>query len=77
LKIAHANAACRNRNGVVRSAALGTYDNFNIAVDGLDGHLVAGIDLTYDTLLAPSLDEVSAEYELLADAVRTRRISRR
>ena len=58
-----------HKAGVVRPAAFGTYDNFNIDVDGLNGHLVAGIDLIYDTLLAPSLDEVSAEYGLLADAV--------
>jgi microcin C transport system substrate-binding protein len=57
------------KGGMVRQSASGTFDNFNIAVDGLKGQLAAGIDLIYETLLTPSLDEVSSEYGLLAEAV--------
>ena len=53
----------------MRQIALGTYDNFNIVVDGVKGALVLGIDLNYDTLLVPALDEVASENWLLAEAV--------
>lgn len=56
--------------GTARRGASGTFDNFNMAVDGVRGILVAGIELIYETLLTPSLDEVSSEYGLLAEAVR-------
>lgn len=55
--------------GTVRRGVTGTFDNFNMAVDGVKGVLAAGIELTFETLLAPSLDEVSSEYGLLAEAV--------
>ncbi len=55
--------------GAARQIALGTYDNFNIVVAGVKGSLATGIDMIYDTLLAPALDEVSSEYGLLAEAV--------
>jgi microcin C transport system substrate-binding protein len=55
--------------GTARSIALGTFDNFNLVVAGLKGSLAYGIDLTHDTLLVPSLDEVSCQYGLLAEAV--------
>jgi microcin C transport system substrate-binding protein len=57
------------KGGMVRQIALGTYDNFNIVVDGVKGALAQGIDLNYDTLMMPALDEVSSEYGLLAEAV--------
>ena len=53
----------------MRQSALGTYDNFNMVVAGVKGNLAAGIDLIYDTLLLPSMDEASSEYGLLAEAV--------
>jgi microcin C transport system substrate-binding protein len=56
------------RGGAVRQSASGTYDNFNVVVAGLKGDLAAGIDLVFETLLTPSLDEPSAEYGLLAEA---------
>ncbi len=37
-------------------------------VAGLKGQIAAGIELVYDTLMVPALDEVSTEYGLLADA---------
>jgi microcin C transport system substrate-binding protein len=47
----------------------GNFDNFNIAVAGVRGSIAGGIISIYDTLLAPSLDEVSTEYGLIAEAV--------
>ena len=46
-----------------------TFDNLNLVVAGVKGNLAAGVDLIYDTLMVPALDEVSAEYGLLAEAV--------
>jgi ABC-type oligopeptide transport system substrate-binding subunit len=48
------------RGGAARQIALGTYDNFNMVVDGVKGALAVGIDLNYDTLLVAALDEVSS-----------------
>jgi len=55
--------------GTARQGAFGTYDNFNMVLAGLKGDLAAGIDLIHESLLTPSLDEVSAEYGLIAEAV--------
>src|SRR5262249_48301786 len=57
------------KGGAASQIALGTFDNFNMAVAGVKGTVVQGIDLIYDTLLAPALDEVSSVYGLLAEAV--------
>ena len=57
------------KTGTVRQGAFGTFDNLNVAVAGFKGDLAAGIDLIYETLLTPSLDEVSAEYGLIAEGV--------
>jgi len=57
------------KGGRVRQIALGTYDNFNPAIAGIKGSLVIGIDLIFDTLLVPALDEVASKYGLLAEAV--------
>ena len=56
--------------GAVRLIGLGTFDNFNEVVAGVKGSLAAGGGLISDTLLVASLDEVSAEYGLIAEAVR-------
>ena len=56
--------------GAVRQAVVGTYDSFNMVVAGVKGNLAEGISLIYDTLMAPSLDEVASEYGLIAEAVR-------
>ena len=58
------------KGGTVRQIAFGTYDNLNIAIAGVKGTVGSGLELIYDTLMASSLDEVSTEYGLLADAVR-------
>ena len=57
------------KGGVARQIAFGTFDNFNPVVAGVKGSLAAGIDFIYDSLMASALDEVSAEYGLLAEAV--------
>ena len=57
------------KGGLVRQIAFGTYDNFNPVVAGVKGSLAGGIDLILDTLMVASLDEVSTEYGLLAEAV--------
>ena len=49
--------------------AIGTFDNFNMAVSGVRGSIAAGLTLIYNTLMADALDEVSTEYGLLAEAV--------
>jgi microcin C transport system substrate-binding protein len=56
--------------GEVRRGVLGTYDNFNIFVSDVKGNLAAGLDLIYETLLTPSLDETSSAYGLLAEEIR-------
>src|SRR5262249_43015108 len=58
------------KRGVVRRSAPGTFDNFNVVVSGVKGNLAVGLDLIYDTLLVPALDEATSAYGLLAEAVR-------
>jgi microcin C transport system substrate-binding protein len=58
------------KGGTARQVTLGTFDNFNIVIAEAKGTLASGANLIYDTLLVPSLDEVSSEYGLLAEAVR-------
>ena len=55
--------------GSVRMMAFGTFDNFNLTVYGLKGSIAAGTSLIYDTLTVRSLDEVSTDYGLIAEAV--------
>ena len=57
------------KGGSVRQLAIGTFDNFNTVVAGAKGTVAAGVDLIYDTLMIAALDEVSAEYGLLAESV--------
>jgi microcin C transport system substrate-binding protein len=57
------------KGGVARQIAFGTFDNFNSVVAGVRGTMAAGIDEIYDRLMTPAMDEVSAEYGLLAEAV--------
>jgi microcin C transport system substrate-binding protein len=58
------------QGGTVRQSALGTFDNFNTVVAGVKGSIAIGTDLFMETLTTSSLDEVSTEYGLLAEAVR-------
>jgi microcin C transport system substrate-binding protein len=57
------------KGGSASQIGLGSFDNLNFAVAGVKGNLVQGIDLVFDTLFVPSLDEASGEYGLLAEAV--------
>ena len=57
------------KGGAVRLSAFGTFDNFNEVVSGLKGSIAAGAGMLSDTLMAASLDEVSSEYGLIAEAV--------
>ncbi len=57
------------QGGVVRQVAFGTFDNFNTVIAGVKGNIAAGTELFRETLMTPALDEVSAEYGLLAEAV--------
>lgn len=55
------------KGGVVRQISIGTFDNFNIAIAGVKGSLAAAVSLIYESLMVPSLDEVSTEYGALAE----------
>jgi microcin C transport system substrate-binding protein len=56
--------------GLVRRAAIGTFDSFNIVVAGVKGDLAEGVELIYDPLMVLSLDEVASAYGLIAEAAR-------
>ncbi len=57
------------KGGVARQISIGTFDNFNIAVAGVKGSIAPAVGVIYETLMTSSLDEVSTEYGLLAEAV--------
>src|SRR3954465_9960667 len=56
------------KGGTVRLFELGTFDNFNIVVEGLKGSLADGVRLIYQTLTTRTHDEPSTAYGLLAEA---------
>ncbi|CEG06775.1 Oligopeptide-binding protein AppA precursor [Afipia felis] len=56
------------KGGVVRQTAVGTFDNFNMVVAGVKGSIGA-IGEIYEALTVSSLDEVSTQYGLLAEAM--------
>jgi microcin C transport system substrate-binding protein len=57
------------KGGAVRLVALGTFDNFNQVMAGLKGLFAVAAGTICDTLMVPSLDEASAHYGLIAEAV--------
>ncbi|MGA9007268.1 MAG: extracellular solute-binding protein [Xanthobacteraceae bacterium] len=57
------------KGGVVRQSAVGTFDNFNPVIADVKGSLAAGVGIVYESLTVASLDEVSSEYGLLAEAL--------
>ena len=57
------------KGGSARMIAFGTFDNFNEVVAGLKGSIAIGAGMISDTLMVSSLDEVSTEYGLIAEAV--------
>ena len=56
------------KGGVVRQIAVGTFDNFNIAVSGVKGSLAPAVFQIYERLMESALDEVATEYGLLAES---------
>ena len=56
------------KGGAVRRIAVGTFDNFNPVVAGVKGSLGAIGDI-FEPLTIASLDEVSTQYGLLAEAM--------
>jgi microcin C transport system substrate-binding protein len=57
------------KTGTVRLMALGTFDNFNQVIAGAKGSFAAAAGTICDTLMAQALDEASAYYGLIAEAV--------
>jgi microcin C transport system substrate-binding protein len=57
------------KGGVVRELEIGSFDNFNIVVEGVKGSIAGGVSLIYETLTNQSFDEVSTAYGLLAESV--------
>jgi len=55
------------KGGAARQIALGTFDNFNVAVAGVKGNIAGAVGYLYETLMTQSLDEVGTEYGLLAE----------
>ncbi|MEM6617412.1 MAG: extracellular solute-binding protein [Pseudomonadota bacterium] len=56
------------KEGTARLSANGTFDSFNFVIPR--GTPSAGLGLIYDTLMTSSFDEVSADYGLVAEALR-------
>jgi len=56
------------KGGTIRQIALGTFDNFNVAVAGVKGAIAGGVASIYETLMARSLDEAGTQYALLAES---------
>ena len=57
------------KGGTARMMWLGTFDNFNTVVSGLKGSLVMGASMITDALMVRPLDEVAADYTLIAEVV--------
>jgi microcin C transport system substrate-binding protein len=56
------------KGGVLKRAAIGSFDNFNPFI--VKGQAAAGVQaLLFDTLLTPSADEADANYGLLAQSI--------
>jgi len=56
------------KTGTVRLMQTGTFDNFNPVISGVKGAIAAGIELIFETLTKPSLDEEASAYGLLAQS---------
>jgi len=56
------------KGGVVRLFEFGTFDNFNLVVQGVKGSLAGGATQIIETLTTRSLDEPVTAYALLAEA---------
>ena len=56
------------KGGVIRTFELGTFDNFNMVIQGVKGSLAGAVGQIVETLTTRSLDEPSTAYGLLAEA---------
>ena len=56
------------KGGTVRQYAIGTFDNFNVVVEGVKGSLASPVNLIYEQLTSQSLDESETSYGQLAEA---------
>jgi microcin C transport system substrate-binding protein len=56
------------KGGLVRQSVSGTFDNFNVVINGLKGSLAGGVALVYETLMTEPYDEVVTKYGLLAES---------
>jgi microcin C transport system substrate-binding protein len=56
------------KGGIVRLFELGTFDNFNIVIQGLKGSIANGATMINQTLTTRSQDEPATAYGLLAEA---------
>jgi microcin C transport system substrate-binding protein len=56
------------KGGVVRLFEFGTFDNFNMVIQGVKGSLAGAVGQIVETLTERSLDEPSTAYGLLAEA---------
>jgi microcin C transport system substrate-binding protein len=56
------------RGGLVRQSVSGSFDNFNIVINGLKGAIALGVGLIHETLMTDSNDEASSMYGLLAES---------
>ena len=56
------------KGGSLRIAAIGSFDNLNQFT--IKGNAASGLGLIHDTLMTGSLDEASAGYGLIAEAVK-------
>ena len=56
------------KGGTVRQYAIGTFDNFNLVVEGVKGSLASPVSLIYEELTKQSLDEAEVSYGQLAEA---------
>ena len=57
------------KGGTVRQIAIGTFDNFNVVVNGFKGSIANGVGAIYETLLTDSNDEAASMYCLLTESV--------
>jgi microcin C transport system substrate-binding protein len=55
--------------GMIRQSAPGTFDNFNVVIDGLKGSLAGGVNLIYESLMVEPNDEVASIYCAIAESV--------
>lgn len=56
------------KGGLLRLSATGTFDSFNPILT--KGNVAGGINMLYEQLMAPALDEVSTEYGEIAEALK-------